>query len=61
MSRTAQSNVLSRLTDAENRLAAAKGVAGTGNLELADANYSIEWISNGVLLYSTGNCIQSLM
>lgn len=41
MSRIAQSNVLSRLTDAENRLAAAKGVAGTGNLELADANYYV--------------------
>ena len=32
----------------------------TGNLGLVDTNYYIlEWINNKVLLYSTGNCIQS--
>ena len=31
-----------------------------GNFGLVGANYYIlEWISNEVLLYSTGNCIQS--
>ena len=33
-----------------------KGVEQTGNLRLIDVNYlPLEWISNEVLLYSTGN------
>ena len=33
----------------------------TGSLELVDRSYYIQnWISNEVLLYSTGNCVQSL-
>ena len=37
------------------------GEGWTGSLELADINYhiySLEWIKNKVLLYSTENCIQ---
>ena len=37
------------------------GRGWTGSLELADINYhiySLEWIKNKVLLYSTENCIQ---
>ena len=49
--------------DLENRLVLAKGegpgVRWTGNLGLIDANYYLEWISNMLLLYSTGNYIQS--
>ena len=37
----------------------AKGREGwTGSLGLVDANLHLEWISNEVVLYSTGNCIQ---
>ena len=36
-----------------------EGVGGTESLGLGDANY-LDWISNEVLLYSTGNYIQSL-
>ena len=47
-------------TDIKNRLVVAKrkgeGVGWTGNLGLVDANY---YINNKVLLYSTGNHIQS--
>ena len=32
----------------------------TESLGLVDANLHLEWISNEVLLYSTGNYIQSL-
>ena len=51
-----------KLLDLENRLVVAKregeGVGGTGSLGLVDANYCIwEWISNEILLCSTGNCI----
>ena len=37
------------------------GEGWTGSLELGDANYNLhtEWINNKVLLYSTGNYIQS--
>ena len=34
------------------------GKGWTGNLELADATVTYEWINNKVLLYSTGNYIQ---
>ena len=49
-----------KITDKENRLADAKwegeGVGWTRNLELIDANYCLlKWISNEILLYSTGN------
>ena len=52
--------------DIENRLVIAKGggegVGWTESLRLVDANYYIlEWISHEVLLYSTGNYIQSLV
>ena len=44
--------------DKENRFVVAKGrrerLGWMGSLGLEDANYS-EWISNEVLLYSTGN------
>jgi len=48
--------------DLENRLVVAKGegegVGWTGSLGLIDANYCLlEWISNGILLYSTWNYI----
>ena len=50
----------------ENRLVVAMGegveMGWRGNFGLVGANYYIlEWISNEVLLYSTGNCIQSLV
>ena len=45
----------------ENRLMIAKdegeGVGWTGSLGLIDANLPLEWISNEILLYSTGNYI----
>ena len=45
--------------DLENRLVVAKGegegVGWPGNLGLIDANVHLEWISNEILLYSTGN------
>ena len=48
----------------ENRPVVAKaereGVGWTGGSGLVDVNY-LEWISNEVLLYSTGSCIQSLV
>ena len=37
------------------------GEGWIGNLGLADANSSVEWINNKVLLYSTGNYIQQPM
>ena len=48
--------------DLENRRVVAKGeedrVGWTGNLGLIDANLlPLEWISNEILLYSTGNYI----
>ena len=54
-----------RLTDIENRLVVAKG---EGEERRMDWEFGVirckvlhlEWISNGVLLYSTGNYIQSL-
>ena len=55
-----------RLTDMENRLVVVKGeregsqmdwVFGVGSCKLLH----LEWISNEVLLYSTGNYIQSLV
>ena len=50
-----------KFMDLENRLVVAKGegVGRTGNLGLIDTNH-LEWISNEIPLYSTGNCIQSL-
>ena len=44
----------------ENRLVVAEVEGGgwTGGLGLVDANYCLEWISNEVLLCSTGNSIQ---
>ena len=53
--------------DLENRLVVIKGeeegAGGTGSLGLIDINYCIqmEWISNEILLYSTGNYIKSLV
>ena len=48
--------------DVENRLVVAKGegegVGWTGSLRLTDAKLlHFEWISNEILLYSTGNYI----
>ena len=53
-----------RLTDIENRLAVAKGVGGGGgeDWEFGISRYKllhIGWMNNKVLLYSTGNYIQS--
>ena len=54
-----------RLTDIENRLVVAKGEGG-GRGMAGVSGFSkckllhLEWISNTVLLYSTGNYIQSL-
>lgn len=48
--------------DVENRRVVAKGMGGkgmAGRLGLVDAKH-LEWISDEVLLYSTGSCIQSL-
>ena len=54
-----------KIMDMENRLVVAKGeeegVGWTENLGLIDANLPLEWISNKILLYSTGNYIYSLM
>ena len=53
--------------DLENRRVAAKGewegVGWTGSLGLRDADYllPLEWISNEILLCSSGNYVQSLM
>ena len=53
--------------DLENRRVAAKGegegVGWTGSLGLIDANklLYLEWMSNEILLYSTGNDIWSLV
>ena len=48
---------MKQLMDLENRLMVAKGegqgVGWTGNLGLVD----LEWISNEILLHSTGNYI----
>ena len=54
-----------RLTDTKNRLVVAKGNSGEAgwmeSLGLVDHKLlHIEWISNEVLLYSTGNYIQSV-
>ena len=56
-----------RLTDMENRLVAAKGegegVSGM-DWEFGDSRCKLlhlEWMSNELLLYSTGNYIQSLV
>ena len=50
--------------DLENRLVVAKRkgerAGWTGNPGLIDVNYCL-WISNAILLYSTGNCIWSLV
>ena len=52
-----------QLTDIEERLVVFKGegVGWTGSLGLVDANLHLEWTSNAVLLYSTGNYIQSFV
>lgn len=53
--------------DLENRRVAVKGegegVGWTGSLGLIDANklLYLEWMSNEILLYSTGNDIWSLV
>ena len=50
---------IERLTDIENRFVVAegegKGVGWTGSLGLVDETIHLEWISDEVLLYSTGN------
>ena len=52
-----------QITDMQSRLVFARGEGGgwTGSLGLVDMkNYHLEWISIGVLLYSTGKYVQSL-
>ena len=54
-----------RLTEIENRLVVAKGETGGSGMdwEFGGSRYKLlylEWISSEVLLYSTGNYIQSL-
>jgi len=57
-----------QIMDVDRRFVFAKGGGGKGvgwmeSLELVDTKTVIthlEWISNGVLLYSTGNYVQSL-
>ena len=54
-----------RLTDMENKLVLAKGEGGGSGMdwEFGDSRCKLlhlEWIINEVLLYSTGNYIQSL-
>jgi len=39
-------------------IAGGEGERGTGSLGLVDANLQIELVSNKVLLYCSGNCIQ---
>ena len=48
-----------KLMDLENRLVVAKeGVGWIGSLRLIDADFCLlEWISNEILLYSTGKFI----
>ena len=52
-----------KIMDLENKLVVAKGegerVRWAGNLGLIDADYllPLEWISNEILLYSTGNYV----
>ena len=55
-----------KIMDMENRLVVAKregeGVGGTGNLGFIDLKLlPLEWRSSGILLYSTGNCVWSLV
>ena len=47
------------VTDTEHRLVVAEGEEDgwTGSLGSAEANHDMEWISNKVLLCSTGNYI----
>ena len=54
-----------RLTDIENRLVVAKGEEGKVGMDWAFGVsrcqlVHLEWISSEVLVYSTGNYIQSL-
>ena len=46
--------------DMENRLVVAKG-EGVGVWYLQMQTIALDWISNEILLYSTGNYIQSLV
>ena len=55
-----------KITDMDNRLVVAKAVwvrvRGTGNLVLIDAKVlPLEWISNGILLYSPANYVWTLV
>ena len=54
-----------KLMDMENRLVIAKGRGGSGMDRETGVSrcklLHLEWISKEVLLYSTGNYIQSLM
>ena len=48
----------------ENRLVVAKGEGGGSGMDwkFGIGRYKLlplEWVGNGVLLYSTGNCVQS--
>ena len=49
-----------KITDMESRLVVAGGrveeMGWMGSLGLVDANLHLEWMGNGVLLHSTGNC-----
>ena len=49
-----------QIMDMKRRLVFARGKRERrgciGSMKLVIANY-LEWISNGVLLYSTGNCV----
>ena len=50
-----------KLMDLENRLVVPKGegerVGWTGSLGLIEALFYLEWVSNEILLYCTGNYI----
>ena len=55
-----------KIMDMENRLVVAKGEAGGSGMDWEFGVsrcklLPLEWISNEILLYSTGNYIQSLM
>ena len=50
--------------DTENRLMVAKGERRRSGMDkefgVGRCNQHLEWISNEVLLYNTGNCVQFL-
>ena len=64
MNLSSHMSVRNRLTDMENRLLVAEGVGRSGmDWEFGVSRCKLlhlEWVKNKILMYSTGNYIQSL-